>query len=230
MTITMLDAPITQQLPDESPTTTDQHQSESTPIPTVPPEAPAAESPAPPLVSDASAAPATAEETREAAEEDEDVDSDDPVISLERDATEFDKATITVVLQLLPHDGHADGRLVLLGVKSHNLPPLTSTRRLAQISPLPEELTHLLTRWEQHYREALTARTQQRAADKAKEKVKEEERKRKQEEARRHAKSKPAAQAPQTRTASTSKAGAAPAPPPAVTAPQPEAAPQSTLF
>jgi len=230
MTTTMLDVPTTHAPVDHAPALTDSQPSDDASIPTVIPDAPAGASPAPPVIITENPAPATADDATTPEEEAEEIDADYPVISLERDATEFDKATITVVLQLLPHDGHADGRPVLLGVKSHNLPPLTSTRRLAQISPLPEELTQLLTRWEHHYREALTARSHKRAADKAREKAKEEERTRKQEEARRNAKSKPVTKTQASRTVSTSTAAATPASPEGVAAPQPEAAPQSTLF
>ena len=39
------------------------------------------------------------EERRETEEEDDDLDTDDPVVSLKHDVAAFDKATITVVLQ-----------------------------------------------------------------------------------------------------------------------------------
>ena len=227
---TMLDVPTAHEPVAEASAITDSQQRECPSISPVITDAPAGASPTLPVSANANAAAATAEETSATDEEDDEIDADDPVSSLEHDATEFDKATITVVIQLLPHDGHADGRVALLGVKSHNLPPLTSTRRLAQLGPLPNELTQLLTRWEHHYREALTARTHKRAADKAKENAKEEERTRKQEEARRNAKSKPAAKAPQTRTGSMPAAATTPVPPVAVPDPQPAAAPQSTLF
>ena len=66
------------------------------------------------------AAPA-ADDNQKEEEDDEDVMS-----SLERDHPSFAQATISLIVQLLPEDGHADGRLALIAVKSHNLIPLTT--------------------------------------------------------------------------------------------------------
>lgn len=221
MTTTTLDEPLTQTSHDTAEPLTNTQDSEASPNTAVPSDTASAEAPTPSAEVDSPAAPTSSDD------DDEDHD-EDPVLSLERDATDFEKATITVVLQLLPEDGHDEGRFVLLGVKSHNLPPLTITRRYAQLMPLPEEVAQLLTKWESHYREALAARTCKRAADKAKEKAKEEERKRKQEESRCNAKTKPTAKTTATRTitevASTPSAG------PVVPAPPAEAVSQSTLF
>lgn len=221
MTTTTLDEPLTHQSLDAPAALPATQDSESTADAPMPSDTPTADAPVRPAASDSSSASTSADD-------EDDEDDDDPLLSLERDATDFDKATITVVLQLLPQDGHADGRLVLLGVKSHNLPPLTITRRFTQLTPLPDELAKLLTQWQHHYQEALAARTSKRVADKAKERAKEEERKRKQEDARRHAKTKPAASNPATRTTAT--AGPTPTARPAAPAPPGEAVPQSTLF
>ena len=96
--MTMLDAPITERPANPSPAITDSNPSQAALTPTVTPDTPAAESPATAVVSDAIAANATAEEIRETEEEDDDLDTDDPVVSLKHDVAAFDKATITVVL------------------------------------------------------------------------------------------------------------------------------------
>lgn len=217
MTTTTLDEPLTQTSYETAEPLTNTQDSEASPNTAVPSDTASAEAPTPSAEADSPAAPTSSDD-----------DDEDPVLSLERDATDFEKATITVVLQLLPEDGHDEGRLVLLGVKSHNLPPLTITRRYAQLSPLPEELAQLLTKWESHYREALAARTSKRAADKAKEKAKEEERKRKQEESRRNAKTKSTAKTTAART--ITEAVSTPSAGPVVPAPPAEAVSQSTLF
>ena len=93
----------------------------------------------------------------------EDLHDDDPVGSLERDHPSFERATVSLILQLLPEDGHPDGRLILAAVKSHNLPPLTTLVRLDSISPLPGSLHSLLNNWQKQLAEALSRRTAERA-------------------------------------------------------------------
>ena len=223
MTTTTLDDPLTLPSTDTSTALPATEEGESGSDMPVASDTPTTEPAAEPTASQESTAPPASND------DDDDEEDEDPVLSLERDATDFDKATITTVITLLPHDGHADGRLVLLGVKSHNLPPLTVTRRLAQLTPLPKELEELLMHWQHHFQEALAARTSKRAADKAKEKAKEEERKRKQDESRRTAKTKPATKTTPTRP--ITKAAATPsAHPVAPAAPPAEAVPQSSLF
>ncbi|HJT20082.1 MAG TPA: hypothetical protein VJ746_06405 [Nitrospira sp.] len=220
MTTTTLDDPLTPSSENASEAVAEPADSESTAETTRPSDISPAD--------DATAGPAPEpSSTASASTDDDDDDDDDPILSLERDANDFEKATITMVLTLLPQDGHADGRLVLLGVKSHNLPPLTVTRRFAQLTPLPKDLEQLLMQWQHHYQEALAARMNKRAADKAKEKAKEEERKRNQEEARHNARTKTAGQTP-TRT--TAKSASTPAARPAVPVASAAAVPQSSLF
>lgn len=115
--------------------------------------------------------------------DDEDEEAEDPILSLERDSPQFKKATISLFIQLLPDDGHPEGRTTLLAVKSHNLPPLTVTRRFLQIGSLPHELETLLTRWEQYFAGATAARQEKRNAEKAKADAQELERTKKRDKA-----------------------------------------------
>ena len=95
-------------------------------------------------------------------EEEDDEDEQDPIASLEQDSNDFQRATISIVMTLLPTDHHPDGRLTLIGVRSHNLPPQLTTARFNDLLPLPESLSQALTRWEQTFPAALTARKTQR--------------------------------------------------------------------
>lgn len=176
--------------------------------------------------------PATAAPDSSPDEEDNDDGrtDDGPVsASLEQDSLEFDKATVSIYLQLLPHDGHADGRPIIIGVRSHNLVPLTITRRWSDVQPLPEVITTLVTQWQAHYIAAVHARTQAREALRAKEKAKEDKRK---SDAKRRQEDLKAQQA--ARKATTTTAAAKPRATPATAAvksPVPAVTvPQSTLF
>ena len=67
-------------------------------------------------------------------------------------------------MTLLPTDHHPDGRLTLIGVRSHSLPPHLTTARFNDLLPLPESLSQALSRWEETFSAALTARKTQRDA------------------------------------------------------------------
>ena len=95
-------------------------------------------------------------------DEEDDEDEQDPIASLEQDSNDFQRATISIVMTLLPTDRHPDGRLTLIGVRSHNLPPQLTTARFNDLLPLPDSLSQALTRWEQTFPAALTARKTQR--------------------------------------------------------------------
>jgi len=117
----------------------------------------------------------------------DDADNRDAVTaSLETDALDFNKATISIHLQLLPHDDHTEGRPVILGIRSHHLTPITMTIRAGSLLPLPQPIADLLEQWKGHYLNALDVRTtvrkQQLAKDKARQAKHEEERKRRREE------------------------------------------------
>lgn len=92
----------------------------------------------------------------------EPLESDDPALSLERDHPNFERATISLILQLLPEEG-PHGRLVFAAVKSHNLPPVTALLQLHDIMPLPQPLQGLLHCWQAHLPTALAERRTNRA-------------------------------------------------------------------
>ena len=94
---------------------------------------------------------------------DVDEGTDETTNSLEQDRPSFSDATISVIIQLLPDDNHADGRLALIAVKSHNLPPLMSTQRLTTLGPFPPSITTLLQQWETALPNTLSERERTRA-------------------------------------------------------------------
>jgi hypothetical protein len=123
-------------------------------------------------------------------DEEDDEDEQDPIVSLEQDSDDFQRATISIVMTLLPTDRHPDGRLTLIGVRSHNLPPQLTTARFNDLLPLPDSLSQALTRWEQTFPAALTARKTQRDARAAEQQTRslEQEKKREAERQARKAK------------------------------------------
>lgn len=123
-------------------------------------------------------------------DEEDDEDEQDPIVSLEQDSNDFQRATISIVMTLLPTDHHPDGRLTLIGVRSHNLPPQLTTARFNDLLPLPESLSQALTGWEQTFPAALTARKTQRDARAAEQQTRslEQEKKREAERQARKAK------------------------------------------
>lgn len=104
-------------------------------------------------------------------------DDEDVMSSLERDHPSFVQATISLIVQLLPEDGHADGRLALIAVKSHNLTPLTTMRRMGTLETLPHPLSTLLQQWGTALPEALSQRALARAKEREVERLKDAERK-----------------------------------------------------
>lgn len=110
----------------------------------------------------------------------DDEDTEDQTTSLERDHPSFTHATISLIVQLLPEDGHTDGRLTLIAVKSHNLPAHMTMQRLGTLGPLPASFTTVLNQWETALPEALSQRTLARAKEHALQQLKDAERKAKQ--------------------------------------------------
>ena len=104
-------------------------------------------------------------------------DSEEVTSSLERDHPSFSKATISVIIQLLPEDGHVEGRLALIAVKSHNLAPLMTMQRLGTLGPFPSPVTMLLQQWDTALPEALSQRALARAQEQEVQRLKEAERK-----------------------------------------------------
>lgn len=169
--------------------------------------------------------------------EDEDSDGDEPTTTiaarLESDALEFTKATISLHLQLLPHDQHPDGRPILIGIHSHQLTPLLVTVREHAIMPhLPQPILDHIEKWKAHYSQAIEQRTATRKAQKAKDQAKrakdEADRKRRQDEQKLKAKSTkpkpPVTQVKPTATINSDHVTTQPSTPPA------QDQPQSTLF
>ncbi len=122
--------------------------------------------------------------------EDDDEDERDPIASLENDSNDFQRATISIVMTLLPTDHHPDGRLTLIGIRSHNLPPQLTTARFNDLVPLPKSLSQALARWEQAFPAALTARKTQRDAKAATEQTRRMEQEKKHEAERQSRKTK----------------------------------------
>lgn len=104
-------------------------------------------------------------------------DSDEVTSALERDHPSFSRATISVIIQLLPEDGDVEGRLALIAVKSHNLPALMATQRLGTLGPFPSPITTLLQQWDTALPEALSQRALARAQEQERQRLKEEKRK-----------------------------------------------------
>lgn len=63
---------------------------------------------------------------------------------IEKQPYAFDHCTVQVAIQLLPDDGDANGRLVVVGVRSHLDAPLLRMIRLNQIGTLPPLVIELL--------------------------------------------------------------------------------------
>ena len=119
----------------------------------------------------------------EAATQDEE-EEQDPVASLENDSQDFQRATISLVITLLPQDNHPDGRLTLIGVRSHNLTPHMTSARFNDLLPLPESVSQALEHWERTFALALATRKDQRLTKAAEEQAKNREREKKREEER----------------------------------------------
>ena len=145
-------------------------------------------------------------------------------LSLERDHPSFENATLSLIIQLLPNDHHADGRLALIAVKSHNLPPLTMMHRLGPLTTFPSPCQNLLHQWSQALPHAITDRLAQRAKAREDARVKDAERKAQRTAAKRSEVKRPDKTKPSMTTASASSSPVT-SPPTA-----PAAAPQAQLF
>ena len=101
-----------------------------------------------------------------------DADADDRC-EIEKQPYDFDHCTVQIAIQLLPHDGDANGRMLVVGVRSHLDTPILRLLRLNELGPLPLLVNELLDA----LKTELPAREQ--AAREAFEKKKEEKVKRK---------------------------------------------------
>ncbi len=63
---------------------------------------------------------------------------------VEKQPYEFDKCTIQIAIQLLPEDGDAKGRPVLLGVRTHLDAPIVQVLRLSELGELPPTINALV--------------------------------------------------------------------------------------
>ena len=91
---------------------------------------------------------------------------------IEKQPYDFDHCTVQIAIQLLPNDGAANGRMVVVGVRSHLDTPILRLVRLNELGPLPLLVNELLDA----LKAELPAREQ--AAREAFEKKKEEKAKR----------------------------------------------------
>jgi hypothetical protein len=125
-----------------------------------------------------STTPPPSQPVDEAEDKEEDTDLESRItMSLERDSLTYEQATLSVHLQLLPEDNHPEGRPVIIGVRSHNLPPMMQTCRAAALLPLPDALEQLLTKWKSHYPTAMDARQRSRDEERLQAQAKEAKRK-----------------------------------------------------
>jgi len=172
--------------------------------------------------------PTPAQPRYDSSDEDDDTDPDSHITrSLERDALAYEQATISIHLQLLPHDHHPDGRPIILAVRSHQLPPLMQTCRAAALLPLPDALEDLLAKWKNHYPAALDTRQRTREEERVHAQAKEEKRQREADRKKAELKSRPGTKPPKPTTPTPSTPSTPLPSPTPVTSAQP---PQSTLF
>ncbi len=85
------------------------------------------------------------------------------------------QCTVILALAIRPDDGHPDGRLVVLGVRSHDEAPILATARLNTLQ-LPEPLTRLLADYEAQLPRRGSLKAEARAKEEAEKKAAEERR------------------------------------------------------
>ncbi len=85
------------------------------------------------------------------------------------------QCTIILALAIRPDDGHPDGRLVVLGARSHDEAPVLATARLNTLQ-LPEPLTRLLADYEGQLPRRGALKAEARAKEEAEKKAAEERR------------------------------------------------------
>ncbi len=128
---------------------------------------------------------------------------EDPRSDFEKQPYEFDRCTVQIAIQLLPNDGDANGRPVLIGVRTHLDAPIVRMMRASELRELPPAITALL----EQLKGELPAREQD---------ARERWEKEKEAQARRHTKASPAKEAKTVKGAKpvkpkTVQAAAAPA-------------------
>jgi hypothetical protein len=85
------------------------------------------------------------------------------------------QCTVILALAIRPDDGHPDGRLVVLGARSHDEAPILATARLNTLQ-LPEALTRLLAEYEAQLPRRGAFKAEARAKEEAEKKAAEERR------------------------------------------------------
>jgi hypothetical protein len=93
---------------------------------------------------------------------------------IEKQPYDFDQCTVQIAIQLLPSDGDANGRMVVVGVRSHLDAPILRVTRLNELGTLPplvtallDELKAELPKREQAAREAFEKKKAERAERRA---------------------------------------------------------------
>lgn len=88
--------------------------------------------------------------------------------AIEKQPYDFDHCTVQIAIQLLPDDGDANGRMVVVGVRSHLDAPILRVTRLNELGALPplvdallDELKAELPTREQVAREAIKKKAEQ---------------------------------------------------------------------
>ena len=100
---------------------------------------------------------------------------EDERCEIEKQVYDFDHCTVQIALQLLPDDGDSNGRMVVVGVRSHLDAPILRIVRLNDMGVLPplvntllDELKSELPAREQAVRTALEKKREEKAMLKAK--------------------------------------------------------------
>ncbi len=93
---------------------------------------------------------------------------------IEKQPYDFDHCTVQIAIQLLPDDGDVNGRMVVVGVRSHLDTPILRLVRLNELGALPplittilDELKAELPKREQAAREAFEKKKEERAKRKS---------------------------------------------------------------
>ena len=93
---------------------------------------------------------------------------------IEKQPYDFEHCTVQIAIQLLPDDGDANGRMVVVGVRSHLDAPILRLVRLNELGALPTPITALLDerkaelpKREQAAREAFEKKKEERAKRKS---------------------------------------------------------------
>ncbi len=91
----------------------------------------------------ADAAPSSSPTRSAQSTADADADADERC-EIEKQPYDFDHCTVQIAIQLLPDDGDANGRMVVVGVRSHLDTPILRLVRLNELGSLPPPVNELL--------------------------------------------------------------------------------------